>query len=191
MGSVWRGFSFSLIAANPGKITGVFLESGHGGFVTSEPLAVRALKARQHALVVLGYDLDETRHHLVPSVKNLLGARALGISEMLFNHGPDLGDLGGRLEFFDAHHLRVDAGGKIAAFVEHVGDAARHAGRKIAAGRAEHDDASAGHVFATVITHGLDHGVDAAVADREALTRHAAEVGFAASGAVEGHVADN
>ena len=46
-----------------------------------------------------------------------------------------------------------------AVLVEHVGDAAAHAGGEVAAGPAEHDDAAAGHVLAAVVADALDDGV--------------------------------
>ena len=52
--------------------------------------------------------------------------------------------------------------------------------REIAARRAEHDDAAAGHVFAAVIADGFDDRVHAAVAHREAFAGHAADVDLAA-----------
>ena len=81
--------------------------------------------------------------------------------------------------------------GEVVVLVEHVGDAAGHAGGEVAAGGAEHDDAAAGHVLAAVVADGFDHGVHAAVAHREALAGHAAEEGLARGGAVEGDVADD
>ena len=45
----------------------------------------------------------------------------------------------------------------VAVAVEHVGDAAAHAGGEVAAGAAEHDHAAAGHVLAAVIANALDH----------------------------------
>ena len=74
--------------------------------------------------------------------------------------------------------------------VEHVGDAAAHAGGEVAAGPAEHDDASAGHVLAAVIADAFDDGERAAVADGEAFAGDAAEVRLAAGRAVERDVAD-
>ena len=76
-----------------------------------------------------------------------------------------------------------------AALVEDVGDAAGHARGEVAAGPADHHDAAAGHVLAAVVADALDHGVNAGVADAEALAGHAADVRLAGRGAVEGHVA--
>src|SRR4051812_6672289 len=47
-----------------------------------------------------------------------------------------------------------------APWVPDVSDAARHAGRKIAPGIADHDDHAAGHVFTAVIARALDDGGD-------------------------------
>ena len=86
---------------------------------------------------------------------------------------------------------RLQRRAKLAVGVEHVGDAAAHAGREVAPGPAEHDHASAGHVLAAVIADALDHDRRAAVAHAEALARHAADVAFAARRAVERDVADD
>ena len=80
---------------------------------------------------------------------------------------------------------------KRAVLVEHVGDAARHARREVAAGLAEHDDEAAGHVFAAVIARALDHRDGAGVAHGEALARDAAEIGLARDRAVHHRVADD
>ena len=74
--------------------------------------------------------------------------------------------------------------------VEHVGDAAAHAGSEVAAGRAEHDDAPAGHVLAAVIADAFDDRQGAAVAHGEPLAGEPAEVRLAARRAVERDVAD-
>jgi len=66
-----------------------------------------------------------------------------------------------------------------AALVEDVGDAAGHARGEVAAGLADDHDLAAGHVFAAVIADTLNHSAGAGVADSEALTGHAADVGLA------------
>ena len=79
----------------------------------------------------------------------------------------------------------------VPSLVEHVGDAAAHAGGEVAPGRAEHDDAAAGHVLAAVVADALDDGAGARVAHREALAREAAEERPAGGRAVEHGVADD
>ncbi len=78
---------------------------------------------------------------------------------------------------FEADHAHVAALGELAVLVEHVGDAAAHARREVASGRAEHDDAPAGHVLAAVVADALDDRPGAGVANREALAGEAAEEG--------------
>ena len=97
----------------------------------------------------------------------------------------------GILELSDADHLAVDAPREVARARRARRRCRRTCRPRSCARRAEHDDPAAGHVFAAVIAHGLDDGVDAAVADAEALARHAADVGLAAGGPVEGDVADD
>ena len=77
----------------------------------------------------------------------------------------------------------------LAALVQNVGHAAGHARGEVAAGLADDDDTAAGHVLAAVVADALHDGVDAGVADAEALAGDAADVGLAGRGAVEGHVA--
>ena len=101
-------------------------------------------------------------------------------------------DVLGMLERLELHHLRdCSAAANRPVGVEHVGDAAAHAGGEIAPGRPEHDDAPAGHVLAAVVADAFDDRERAAVADGEALARHAAEVRLAARRAVERDVADD
>ena len=80
---------------------------------------------------------------------------------------------------------------KRAVLVEHIGDAARHAGREVAAGLPEHDDDAAGHVFAAVIARAFDDRDGAGVAHGETLARDAAEIALAGDGAVQHRVADD
>ena len=75
--------------------------------------------------------------------------------------------------------------------VPDVRDAAAHACAEVAPGRAEHDDATAGHVLAAVVADALDHCVRVRVAHGEALAAEAADVGLAAGGPVERDVADD
>ena len=97
---------------------------------------------------------------------------------------------------FFRHRLELDHGhvaalGEIAVLVEHIGDAARHAGGEVAAGLADDDDDAAGHVFAAMVADALDDRDGARVAHGEALAGDAAEVALALDGAVEHGVADD
>ena len=62
-----------------------------------------------------------------------------------------------RQHLLQRHHAGVAATGKTAVFVIHVGHAAAHAGREVAAGLAQHGHRAAGHVLAAVVTRALHH----------------------------------
>ena len=94
-------------------------------------------------------------------------------------------------ERLEIDHLAVAAAGEPRLAVEHVRDAAAHPRGEIAARPSKDDHAAAGHVFAGMVADAFDHHVRAAVADAEALARHAAHVRLAAGRAVERDVADN
>ena len=93
------------------------------------------------------------------------------------------------LHRLQAHGLLVDPLVEIPVLVQNVGHAAGHAGREVLAGLAQDHDSAAGHVLTAVVTHALDNGSRAAVADAEALTGHAGDEGLAAGGTVKGHIA--
>ena len=65
--------------------------------------------------------------------------------------------LGLRQQRLEIDHRRIAALGKFALEVEHVGDAARHAGREVSSCGSQNDDRAAGHVFAAVVADALDH----------------------------------
>ena len=83
------------------------------------------------------------------------------------------------LDRLDVHHLGVQLRAELARLVEHVGDAARHAGREVAPGLAEHRHRAAGHVLAAVVAGAFHHRGGAGQAHREALARDAVEIGRA------------
>ena len=72
-----------------------------------------------------------------------------------------------------------------------IGDAARHPGREVASGVAQHHHHAAGHVFAAVVAHPFHHRRGARVAHREALPRHSSEVALPGDGAVQHGIADD
>ncbi len=107
------------------------------------------------------------------------------MAEFLFG---DLFFLRHRLEL---DHRHVAAGFEGAVLVDHVGDAARHAGGEIAPGHAQHHHDAAGHVFAAMVAGAFDHGDGAGIAHGETLARDAAEIAFALGRAVQHGVADD
>jgi len=65
------------------------------------------------------------------------------------------------LDRLEGHELWVAARCERAVLVEHVRDAAAHAGGEVPARAAEHSDDAARHVFAAVVTDALDHRIRA------------------------------
>src|SRR5229473_4966011 len=94
-----------------------------------------------------------------------------------------------RIELFEGDHLRVAELAEFLFRIEHVGDAAAHAGGEVSAGWTEHHHPPAGHVLAAVIADSLHDGNCTAVSDRESLSGAAAEEGAAAGRSVEDGVA--
>ena len=93
-------------------------------------------------------------------------------------------------DLFQLDHAEVAVGEEAVVRVPDVGDAARHAGREVAARWPEDHDAAACHVFAAVVADAFDDRAGAAVADAEPLGRPAAEKRFAARRAIQRHIAD-
>ena len=95
---------------------------------------------------------------------------------------------GERLEF---DHRKVAALSEVPRLVEHIGDAAGHAGGEIAAGLADDDDDSAGHVFAAVVAYALDNRDGAASCSRRTVRRPRRGSSFSCDRAVKHGVADD
>src|SRR3954452_12890004 len=145
----------------------------------------------EHALVVGREDLDELLAQRVPLVQHAPPDRRVRAAHVLGDEVPDL-DLFALVEGLDlVEHRRVDPPAEGAVLVEDERQAAAHAGGEVAPGRAEHDDAPAGHVLAAMVADPLDEGVGARVAHREALAGAAAEERASGRRAVEHRVADD
>src|SRR3954447_10411913 len=140
---------------------------GRGGLLLGELL--------EHAAVVLREHLHELRAELVPPVEHALADRRARARDVLGDEVADLDRVGlvHRAEVLDDR--RVDLGAEGPVLVEHEGQPAAHAGREVAPGRAEHDDAPARHVLAAVVADLLDDRDRARVAHPEALAGDAAE----------------
>ena len=96
-----------------------------------------------------------------------------------------------RLHRREVGHGGVAEGREPSARIIDIGDAARHAGREIASGVAQHDHHAAGHVFAAVVAEPLDDRDRAGIAHAEALARDTFEIGLAGDGPIEHGVADD
>src|SRR6185437_9895450 len=76
---------------------------------------------------------------------------------------------------FQRDHRLVALARERSLRIEHISDAARHAGREVAARFAKHDHGAARHVFATVVARAFDNRRRARVTHAEPLARNAAE----------------
>src|SRR5207244_448694 len=95
----------------------------------------------------------------------------------------------GLLERPRLDHVAVAAGREGLRLVEHVGDAVRHPGGKVASHGPEHDHHARRHVLAAVRPGAFDHGHGAGVAHREAVSRPPGREQLAPRGAIEHGVA--
>src|SRR5262249_28337310 len=90
---------------------------------------------------------------------------------------------------FEFDHLPVDQCRESAFLIEHEGQAAAHAGGKIAARLAQDDGPASGHILAPVVPNAFDDCLGPAVADAESLAGDATQKDLAASRTVEHHIA--
>src|SRR3954471_4476894 len=180
-----------LAAADARFIFRILLESSHDGFFAGQALFLRFIERLQDAFVILGHDFDEFGDVRGPVFQNASGVIGTGVFHVLLDHLADAVRFGRFGQLLEANHLLVAARGEISFFIDDISDAAGHAGCKVSPARTEDDDRSASHVFATVIADGFNYGLDAGIADRETFAGHAADVNFAAGGAVESDVTDD
>src|SRR5439155_5257677 len=144
----------------------------------------------QDALEVARHDLDEQRLECIEVLQHTRAERAARVFDVACNQAPHERDVLGLHERLEIHHLRVAASLELTRGVEHVRDAPAHAGGEIPTRSSEDDHTSARHVLAAVIPYPFDDRQRPAVSDGKAFAGDAAEVGFAASGAVERDIAD-
>ena len=94
----------------------------------------------------LGVVAGHVAHHVDAAVPRKIAAGVMVLLHHLFF----------RVHRLELDHRQVAALGEVAGFVEHISDAARHAGGEVAPGLADHHHDAAGHVLATVIARAFD-----------------------------------
>ena len=145
----------------------------------------------EHALVFVRKDFDEARLRVGPVLQNPRGLRAAGVVAVSLQQAADQVDI-----FCRGQRLQIDARQdcsacrEVALLVIDIGEAAAHAGGKIAARSSQHHDRAVGHVLAAMVAHAFHHRGCAGVADGEAFAGDAVEENLAAGCAVEDDVAD-
>src|SRR5579883_2707993 len=85
----------------------------------------------------------------------------------------------------------VAAPWEVSLEIQHIGHASGHTSAKVRPGFAEHNDDTAGHVFAGVRANALNHSQGAAVAHRETLARASSREELPAGRAVEHGIAQD
>src|SRR5207249_3509558 len=161
-------------------------------FVPSDRREARRLRVEvllgEHRAVLDRHDPDEMRDRVLPAREEPPRDRRVRVVVVALDQRAD-----GRevplVEGVELDHALVAALLERAVVVEHVGDAAAHAGGEIAARAAEDHDQPPGHVLAAVVADAFDHRGDAAVAHAEPFAGLAAEEDLAARRAVERDVA--
>src|SRR5438309_5882888 len=122
----------------------------------------------EHLPVLDRHDPDEMRDRLLPARQEPPGDRRVRVVVVALDQRPDSREIL-LVERLELDHALVAALLERAVVVEHVGDAAAHAGGEVATRAAEDHDQALGHVLAAVVADALDHRGDAAVAHAEAL----------------------
>src|SRR5262245_56101498 len=95
------------------------------------------------------------------------------------------------VERLQIHQFRVAPALELAARIQHVGDAAAHAGGEVPSRPPEDDHASARHVLAAVIADALDNGGGSGISDGEALAGDTADERLSTRRAIQRDVAGN
>src|SRR6516164_9435901 len=86
------------------------------------------------------------------------------------------------------HRFEVTTVLKRAVFVQYIRHAARHTGGKISSRCSDNNHPTAGHILARVVAYAFNNRPNSAVADAEALARHATNISLAAGGTIKSHV---
>src|SRR5690242_13454205 len=138
---------------------------------TDARCCIRFALALQRRPILAWHHGEEVASRPFPLIEQTLRAGAAGITRVLLDEVtqgvalPEIGD-GNQID-----HCLVTLLPEQIELVEYECHSTAHAGGKVSAGLAEHDDGAAGHVFAAVIADSFDDGDRAAVAHSESLTR--------------------
>ena len=110
---------------------------------------------------------------------------------MLLNHGFELLDIVLIFHLLNGNHILIQIPVEMAVLVQHIGDTAAHACRKVFAGSSKNHHPAAGHILTAVLAHALNHCIGAGIADGKPLSGHAVYKDLSAGCAVEGYISGN
>ena len=86
---------------------------------------------------------------------------------------------------FEIHHTWITSFLECLVLVQNVGDAATHSSSEVPSGRANDDDASAGHVLATMVTNCFHNGMGSTIANCKAFAGNTANKKFTTRCSIE------
>ena len=143
----------------------------------------------QHPLIILRNDLFKAGKIVCEAGENFPAECRSSLAHIVLQDLPQLRNIIVLCQFLQDGHILVHAAVKAVVQVEDIGDAPAHACGEVFARCAENDRTAAGHVFEAMVPAALRHQGGAGIADAEALSRYAVEIGFAGRGPEEGDVA--
>src|SRR6185312_279398 len=154
-------------------------------------ILLRCASHARHALKFMREDFNETWQCVRPVVEDPLRPAASRQRLVARDEIFDQLNIASLHDRFKINRSEVAAFfGKVSLVINHVSNAAAHAGSEIASAGAEHNNESVGHVFATVVANAFNDRGGSGVADRETLTSHTVEKCFATGCAIKSDVAN-
>ena len=81
----------------------------------------------------------------------------VGTGHMFFNQAFQFQYIIFAGHFLEGYQLLIEALVKAAVLVQHIGDAAAHAGPEVLARDSQHHHAAACHIFTAMVSHALHH----------------------------------
>src|SRR6266436_4718300 len=181
----------ALSSTNSRQVMRVRFERGHYHLLVRHTFAPPAALRLEHAAIVIRDDADEFRQPFAPRNQNLSPAHAAGGFNVAKNHIFDCFNFFLVVQASELDHLGIAAPRRIAVYVEHIRETARHPSRKVSSSCPEYNHASPSHIFTAVIANSFDHDRRAAVAHAKPFARNTTDIAFAAGGSIERDVADD
>src|SRR5205814_2297571 len=123
--------------------------------------------------------LDEQGRGLAPRIEQTRRVLATGVHEVALDQITNELRLLVRVERLQLHELGIAPRVEMTVRIQHICDAAAHAGGEVPAGFAQHDDTAPRHVLAAVVADPFDNRERTAVSDRESLSGNAPNVDLA------------
>src|SRR6266404_1421102 len=181
----------ALSPPNSRQVVRVRFECGHCRLCVTHPITPPPALHLQHPAIVIRDDPHEFGQPLIPRNQNLSSTHATRDFDVAKDHLLDCFNLFFVVQGSEFYHFDIAPPRKVTISVEHICQSARHTRAKISSSFPEHDDASAGPVFAAVIANSFNHDKGAAVTHAKPFAGNSADVALATGGAIEGNVTND